>query len=105
MKKLIAVLIVSLILLSVTLAGTSHVEITFRMTNAKAQEFLLGFLEKCPIPMIEDPNGDPNIPFIPQYTSKEWVKEWGRRQYYRAYSHGKDLLAKKAATKEKDIFE
>lgn len=103
MKKLIA--IISLILLSIALAGTNYVEITFRMTNAKAQEFLTGFLEKCPIPMIADPNGDLNIPFVPQYTPKGWVKEWGRRQYVRAYGHGKDMLAKKAAAKEKDIFE
>lgn len=105
MKKLIAVTIISIALLSVVLAGSGYIEITFRLPNAKAQEFLSGFLEMQPIPTIHEPNGEPNTPEIPQYTAKQWIKMCGVRYYMRVYRNGKDRLAARTAIKDPNIFE
>lgn len=102
MKKLIAITIISLILVTVAVS-VDYIEITFRLPIAKAQEFLSGFLAMEPIPTDADPN-DPNI-LIPQYTSKEWIKECGKRYYMRVYRNGKDRLASATAIKDPNIFE
>jgi len=86
------------------------IEIT--IPGAKVQEFRIGFLAMCPVPMIEDPNwiDDPNDPndvpaIIPQYTEKKWIKVWIIRDLKRAYNHGKDKLAKQTAIKDPNVIE
>lgn len=75
-------------------------------TTTKEQDFLTGFLEKCPVPLMEDPKSTPDkpLPPIPRYTIDEWLEEWGNQQYQRAYEHGKRSLGAKAATIDKNIF-
>ena len=103
MKKLIAIIALTALLAScltytaILFAAPGDVEITLRIRAEKVADFQAGFLAKCPIPMIED-YSDPNaIAMVPEYTPKQWIKEWIRRDVMRAYRHGKILLAQQAA--------
>ena len=102
MKKLLAIAIISLILVTAAVS-VDYIEITFRIPVDKAPEFLSGFLAMNPIPTLQDSN-DPNEG-IPQYTTKEWIKMCGRDYYMRVYRNGKDRLAASTAVKDPNIFE
>ena len=83
--------------------------ITHTIPDAKVVEFSAGFLAKCPIPQIPDPEWIPGFvgepqPMINEYTPKEWITEWMRRDVIRAYRHGKKLLAEQAAIIDEDII-
>ncbi len=104
-KTLLGLLLVIVLVWGLTaIAAPGDVIITLRIPAAKVADFAAGFLAKCPIPIIEDPDyildpNDPNdrVPIILQYTPKQWFKEWIRRDVMRAYRHGKILLAKQVA--------
>ena len=109
MKKLIiSVLVVSLFCISYTairpaFAAPGDVVITLVIPAAKVADFSAGFLAKVPIPLIADPDWipDPNTyepwPRVPEYTPKQWITEWLKRQAIRAYRHGKIKLAQETA--------
>lgn len=96
---------------SLALIAPGDVEIILVIPAAKVADFSAGFLAKLPIPMIEDPAffADPNsvgpVPMIPQYTPKEWITEWLRRQAMRAYRHGKVKLAQDAAIFDPNVIQ
>ena len=79
------------LIVTIAFAAPVDVIITFTIPAAKAADFKAGFLAKCPVPLLEDPN-NPSV-LIPEYTEKQWIKEWIRRDVMRAYRHGKILLA------------
>lgn len=109
MNKKHALLLILLIVLTGTVQAADLV-ITIVIPEAKVADFRAGFLAKDPVPLIKDisyvldPN-DPNdfVPFIPQYTEKNWIKRWIISKLFRAYSYGKDKLAKQAATRDPDV--
>ncbi len=114
MKKTISILIICAVALVLypVYAGPGDVTITLRIPAAKVADFKAGFLAMCPVPTISDPNwvddpNDPNDfrPMIPEFTEKQWIKEWIRRDLFRAYRHGKQKLARQAAQMDKDIIE
>ena len=103
-----------IIMMIIVLTGTiqaADLVITIVIPEAKIAEFRAGFLAKDPVPLIKDISYvlDPNnpsdfVPFIPKYTEKQWIHRWIRLKLFRAYSYGKDKLAKLAATKDKDVI-
>ncbi len=98
MKKIALLTIAALLsLIAVTnlQSAPGNVTITLIIPAAKVADFSAGFLAKCPIPMIEDPENPGDT--IPQYTAKQWITEWLRQQAIRAYRHGKIKLAQDAA--------
>ena len=103
MKKLIAITLLigcmAYPIIRPVFAAPGDVEITLVIPAAKVADFSAGFLAKVPIPMIEDPASTPEnpLPNIPQYTAKQWIREWLRRQALRAYRHGKIKLAQDVA--------
>ncbi len=84
-------------------AAPGDVEITLVIPAAKVADFSAGFLAKLPIPMIEDPANPGTM--IPEYTAKQWIREWLRRQAIRAYRHGKQLLATQAAITDPNVIQ
>ncbi len=97
-------IVLAALIVTIVYAAPGDVTITFTIPVAKVADFKAGFLAKCPVPLIEDENyvvdpNDPNdfIPQIPEYTEKQWIKEWIRRDVMRAYRHGKILLAQQTA--------
>lgn len=80
----------------------SDVVITITIPGAKVQEFRTGFLAMCPVPTIQDPNDPATI--IPQFTEKQWIKEWIIRDLKRAYRHGKRKLAREAAQIDDEVI-
>ena len=113
-KNAIVIVCVAIILcwLVNAFAAPSDVTITLRIPAAKVADFKEGFLAMCPVPTISDPNwvNDPNDPndfrpMIPEFTEKQWIKEWIRRDLFRAYRHGKQKLARQAAQMDKGIIE
>lgn len=59
--------------------------ITFNIPDDKLIEFKLGFLKRHPVPI--DIEGNPAM------TDNQWIKEWGKQRYFRAYQTGKKQLA------------
>lgn len=59
--------------------------ITFNISDDKLSEFKLGFLKRHPVPMDIDGN--------PIMTENQWLKQWGKNQYFQAYQTGKKQLA------------
>ncbi len=96
---LILIVVVSIVLgtvfVSLAYAAPGDVTITFTIPAAKVADFSAGFLKKVPIPLIEDPGNSGQM--IDEFTPKQWIKEWLRRQAMRAYRFGKLDLAKDAA--------
>ena len=82
----------------------ADVTITLTIPDAKVADFETGFLAKCPVPMIGNP-ANPTGPYIPEFTDKQWIKEWLKRQAVRAYKHGKQDLAEAAAIIDSDVIE
>lgn len=107
----IAVLLLSVIAVTNLQSAPGDVVITLVIPAAKVADFSAGFLAKCPIPLIYDPTWipDPNDyglpPQIPEYTPKQWIKEWLRRQAVRAYRHGKIKLAQDAAIADPNVIQ
>ena len=100
MKKLIALFVV--IIVTVLYAAPGDVEIVLVIPAAKVADFSAGFLAKCPIPQIEDPDSGE---MINEYTPQQWIKEWIRRDVIRAYRHGKILLAQQAAISDPNAIQ
>lgn len=103
MKKLVITIVVILLIGCLTYsalrpvyAAPGDVEIKLVIRAAKVADFQAGFLAKCPIPLIQNP-ADPDGPRIPEYTPKQWIKEWIRREVMKAYRHGKRQLALQTA--------
>lgn len=90
--------------ISLAMAAPGDVEIILVIPAAKAVDFQLGFLAKCPIPLIEDMSDPNNIVMVSEYTPKQWITEWLRRQATRAYRHGKIMLAQQSAIVDPDIM-
>ena len=63
----------------------------------KLQEFKEGFLKECPIPV--DKEGEPTM------TALEWIKEWGKQQFLRAYLYGKTRYIEESAIVREDLIE
>ena len=101
MKKLIALFVV--IIVTVLYAAPGDVEIVLVIPAAKVADFSAGFLAKCPIPQIEDPDNPGEM--IDEYTAKQWIKEWIRQDVLRAYRHGKILLAQQAAISDPNAIQ
>jgi len=102
MRRLLVVMVFGLFIFApiVFAPVPQTVSITFTIKAANVQDFLAGFLEMNPIPVVNEPNE-----MNPAYTSKSWVKEWGRREYFKAYKAGKERLAAKATQANKAVIE
>jgi len=59
--------------------------ITFNIPDDKLPEFKLGFLKRHPVPLDIEDN--------PIMIENQWIKEWGKQQYFQAYKTGKKQLA------------
>ena len=59
--------------------------ITFNIPDDKLPEFKLGFLKRHPVPI--DIGGNPTM------TENQWLKQWGKQQYFQAYKTGKKQSA------------
>lgn len=83
----------------------TDIKITLTIPENKIEDFRSGFLATCPIPMTIDPNNseDP-MSMIPEFTEKQWIKEWLKRKVIRAYKHGKKQLAEKTAIIDEDLI-
>ena len=104
MKKLIVIgILLCLPLISIALAQIADVEIILVIPGSKVADFSAGFLAKCPIPMTADPDNIGEM--VPQYTAKQWIKEWIRRDVLRAYKAGKVLLAKQTAISDPNAIQ
>ncbi len=105
MKKSIiiiaAVFVVSLI--TILYAAPGDVEIKLVISAAFVDDFSAGFLAAKPIPLIEAPN--PNDPMVPEYTPKEWITEWLRRQALRMYVRGKKTIAEQAVVADPNVIQ
>ncbi len=108
MKKLIAIIVLTAILAAgltyttILYAAPGDVTITLVIPADKVADFSAGFLAKLPIPQIDDPENPGEM--IKQYTPKEWITEWLRRQAVRAYRHGKIKLAADMAIADLNIL-
>jgi hypothetical protein len=101
MKKLIVLFVI--VIVSILYAAPGDVEITLIIPAAKVADFSAGFLAAVPIPLITDPE-DLEGEMIPQYTAKQWITEWLRREAVRAYRHGKKKLAIEAAITDPNVL-
>lgn len=85
--------------------------ITFRIPEAKKNDFREGFLKICPVPTKDfaEPTAFgklPNPPDIrPIMTEKQWVKHVARESLIDKYKQGKALLAKETAQIDDGIIE
>ena len=77
-------------------------DLTITIPDEKVNDFKAGFLAKCPIPMIEDPDNEGET--IPEFTPKQWIKEWIRRDVLRAYRFGRKMLAEADAVIDEEII-
>lgn len=59
--------------------------ITLTIDDENLDEFKIGFLKQCPVPLGADNE--------PLYAENEWLKEAGRRFYVNTYAIGKTNLA------------
>ncbi len=110
MKNLILGLIIGIGIValcwSIAFAAPGDVTIIFTIATADVADFKAGFLERCPIRMISDPNG--SIASIPEFTDKEWDKwvgKWMAQEAWRVYDQGQKLLAKKTAVVDPNIIQ
>ncbi len=109
MKKLITIITLTVVLTAcltytaILYAASGDVVITLTIPADKVADFSAGFLAKCPIPMIEDPASPGDM--IPQYTEKQWITKWLRRQAIRTYRHGKIKLAQDAAIADPNVIQ
>ncbi len=109
MKKLITIITLTVVLTAcltytaILYAASGDVVITLTIPADKVADFSAGFLAKLPIPMIEDPENPGEM--IDQYTPKQWITEWLRRQAIRAYRHGKETLAQDLAIADPNVIQ
>ena len=103
---LLCLLVISLV--PVVFGAPGDVTITLVIPAAKVADFQAGFLAKCPIPLIVNPDYDPNDPESPrrieQYTPKQWITEWLKGKAMRAYRQGKTILAKRTAIVDPNVI-
>jgi hypothetical protein len=97
MKKLIALFIV--VIVTALYAQQADVTITLVIPGDKVADFAAGFLAAVPIPTIEE-DGE----MVDEYTPKQWIREWLRREAVRAYRHGKKKLAIEAAITDPNVL-
>lgn len=71
--------------------------ITFNIPNDKLLEFKLGFLKRHPVPV--------DISSNPTMTENQWLKQWGKQQYFQAYQTGKKQLAYEDEPTDSSIVE
>jgi len=73
---------------------------TFTIAPEKYAEFKGAFLLAHNVPIDTDTQ-------MPLMTEEEWIKEWGRRQYWQAYRAGRRLARDRANpyTTDPDILE
>jgi hypothetical protein len=71
-------------------------QITYTIPTGKLSEFKIGFLRCYPIPLDEHQQ--------PIMTENEWIKEWGKRQFLKAYRSGKQQLAHDNLNLESGLF-
>lgn len=65
-------------------------------TNGVAAKFETGFLAKCPIPLIDDPENPGTT--IPEFaTTRLWLRAWIISNAIRASRHGYNLIAQQDA--------
>ena len=95
MKKVLMVLV--MVLIMGFCFRVFAAQITFTIDDSKLAEFKEGFLARNPTPL--DDEGEI------QFTDNQWLKEWGKRQYIKAYTRGKGKLAEKAVILEDNIIE
>ena len=109
MKKVILGVIVGIVLFwSIAYAAPGDVTITFTIPAAKVADFKAGFLARCPIRMIEDPNKLDASASVPEFTDKDWHKwvgKWSSQEVWRVYDQGVKLLAKKTAVTDPNVIQ
>jgi hypothetical protein len=94
MKKTIIIILLAAFACNLY-AAVGDVEITIVIPAAKVDDFSAGFLQRMPIPTLEDPN-DPGV-LLPQFTKKQWIKYVIRRILLKIYAKGKMDLARQAS--------
>jgi len=72
-------------------------KITFTIDDNKLEEFKSGFLKENPVPGLAPKEEK-------QLTEDQWIKEWGRLQYIRAYKRGKRKIAEDTMSLEQEII-
>ena len=75
-------------------------KIIIEIPDEKVTEYKIGFLARCPVPLIID-----NVTKqpIPEMTENEWVKVYIKRHLIAAYKEGKIIIAKNNAEFEDGI--
>ena len=71
-------------------------QIIYTISDEKLAEFKAGFLKINPVPLDEE--GEPTM------TEAEWIKEWGKLHFIKAYQDGKKKISREAAEIEEDLI-
>lgn len=74
----------------------TYIYITHKVLKTRVTEYKEGFLEHCPVPIVD---GEPIM------TENEWIDAWGKDQYVNAYRNGKHSLAMQNDVIDNDIME
>jgi hypothetical protein len=69
-------------------------DVTITIPNDKLDEFRLGFLKICPVPLVNvaDPGDPPDMQ--PEMSELQWLKKVIRLNLFDKYKQGKALLAR-----------
>jgi hypothetical protein len=80
-------------------------DVTITIPNDKLDEFRLGFLKICPVPLVNvaDP-GDP-LDMQPEMSELQWLKKVIRHGLLDKYRQGKMLLARESEDIDEGVIE
>lgn len=79
--------------------------ITIKIPDAKKADFRAGFLEICPVPLVNVATAPDPPDMQPEMTEKQWLKKVVRHSLMEKYRAGKSLLAKQTATVDEEVIE
>lgn len=71
--------------------------VNYTIPDNKLAEFKRGFLKCQTVPL--DSEGNPKM------SENEWIKEWGRLQFVKAYQTGIRQIAREELILEEDVIE
>ena len=75
--------------------------VTYTIPDDKLEEFKVGFLKACPVPIGENEDTGETAPIM---SENAWIKEAGKQFFIKQYRKGKEMLAKQAAVYESDLI-